>query len=204
MKKIFIVALVCSLCLVLSACSDGLCDICGATADIEGEQKELCTKCLMKEASDLVSEGLNGLYEGLAGESKEEKDCSSCGKSISKDASFCEHCGAATSGEQASAPFETLSFSGKGQKAFSGINVPAGNYVLVGTATINGDRYSFSSFDVELKDTDHPYAAWWVGSVSGDNKSVEKMEPFQGPINGGVLEVEAEDSVSWTITIEAA
>lgn len=130
--------------------------------------------------------------------------CQNCGNDISYDAAFCEYCGASQNDEQPTTPFEPLSFSGTGQKAFRDINVPAGNYVLVGNATITGDRYSFSSFDVELKDIDNPFAARWVGSVSYDNKNVEKMEPFQGPINGGVLEVEAEDSVSWTITIEAA
>jgi hypothetical protein len=30
------------------------------------------------------------------------------------------------------------------------------------------------------------------------------MEPFQGPMNGGYLEVDAADDISWTITIEAA
>lgn len=133
-----------------------------------------------------------------------KKDCLSCGKDISEGASFCEHCGASQNAEEPATPFETLSFSGTGQKAFRGINIPAGNYVLVGNATINGDKYSFSSFNVKLKDTDNPFAASWIDSLSYDKKSIEKMEPFSGAIKGGVLEVEAEDSVSWTITIEAA
>lgn len=196
MKKIFVFALVCTLCLFLSACTDGLCDICGATADIDGKQKELCMKCFMKEASNLVSEGLNGLYEG--------ETCSSCGKSISKDAAFCEHCGAATNGEQVSPPFETLSFSGTGQKAFRDINIPAGNYVLIGTATVSNCNYSVPSFDVYLKKTDGLNAAKWWDHLSSDRKSIEKMELFNGPIDGGVLEINTNDNVSWTITIEAA
>ena len=201
MKKIFIVAMFCSLCLFLSACKDGLCDICGATADIEGEQKELCTKCLMKEASNLVSEGLNGLYEGIVGEFEEEKNCSSCGKSISKDAAFCEHCGASQNDEQPTTSFEPLSFSGTGQKTFRDINIPAGNYVRIGTATLQGDYGG--SFNVTLRNSNGNTTAYWYDGVYSGQKSVEKMQPFAGPIKGGYLEIATDDDISWTITIEA-
>lgn len=129
-------------------------------------------------------------------------DCTSCGKSISVTASFCEHCGIAVKDVQSTTPFESLSFSGTGHKAFRDINLPNGQFVIIGNATLTGDYMGI--FDVYLKKSDGYKSAYWFGSVSSNEKNIEKIEPFSGPLNGGCLEVDAEDNVSWTITIEAA
>lgn len=128
--------------------------------------------------------------------------CPNCSKRIANDASFCEHCGVALQEEQSTIPFEPLSFSGTGHKTFRDINIPAGNYVLIGNATITGGSYAFSSFDVTIFYPNGNEAAYWIDSVSYEKTTVEKMAPFTGPISGGYLEIEAEDEASWTITIE--
>ena len=131
-----------------------------------------------------------------------QTNCPSCGNAISYDASFCEHCGISLKEELP--PFEPITFSGTGHKTFRDINIPAGNYVLIGNATITGSSYAYSSFYVTIFYPNGNQAAYWIDSVNYEKTTVEKMVPFTGPINGGYLEIEAEDEASWTITIEAA
>ena len=45
-------------------------------------------------------------------------------------------------------------------------------------------------------------AAYWIDSLYSGNQTLEKAVSFEGPINGGILEIEADDNISWTITIE--
>lgn len=132
--------------------------------------------------------------------------CQNCKNDISYDAAFCEYCGASQNDEQPTTPFEPLSFSGTGNKSFRDINIPYGNYVLIGNATISGAEGTWfqGAFNVSLKNSRGNLGPWWVESLYPSRTTTEKMEPFQGPINGGVLEISANDDISWTITIEAA
>lgn len=104
-----------------------------------------------------------------------------------------------------SATFTTLTYTGSGCKIIKDIDVPNGKFIISGYATLNDDDpYAYGSFDVFLKYSNGLSAISWWCALSSDRKTVEKADFFNGDTNGVILEIQAEDDISWTITIEAA
>lgn len=103
-----------------------------------------------------------------------------------------------------SAPFTTLTYEGRGSKVIKNINVPKGKFVISGYASITlSSDYDGGFFNVSLTDSENVYESW-LAYLNSSSKTVEKAELFVGPMNAGILEIQADDDVSWTITIEAA
>lgn len=104
-----------------------------------------------------------------------------------------------------SAPFTKLTYTGSGCKIIKDIDVPNGKFIISGYATLNDDDpYAYGSFDVFLKYSNGLSATSWRCVLSSDRKTVEKADFFNGDTIGVILEIQAEDDISWTITIEAA
>ena len=104
-----------------------------------------------------------------------------------------------------SAPFTTLTYTGSGSKIIKDIDVPNGKFIISGYATLNDDDpYAYGSFDVFLKYSNGLSATSWWCALSSDRKTVEKADFFNGDTIGVILEIHADDDISWTITIEAA
>ena len=104
-----------------------------------------------------------------------------------------------------SEPFTTLTYTGTGCKIIKDIDVPNGKFIISGYATLNDDDpYAYGSFDVFLKRSNGLSDISWWCTLSSDRKTVEKADFFNGDTIGLILEIQAEDDISWTITIEAA
>ena len=101
-----------------------------------------------------------------------------------------------------SVPFTTLTYEGSGSKVIKNIVVPKGKFIISGYAKMNDGN--FGNFDVELTNSNGKTPIYWNTNVSSDKQTIEKADFFNGPIDGAILEIEADDNVSWTITIEAA
>ena len=101
-----------------------------------------------------------------------------------------------------SVPFTTLTYEGSGSKVIKNIVVPKGKFIISGYAKLNGGYYG--DFDMELTNSNGKLTVYWNTHVSSDTLTVEKADFFNGPIDGGILEIRANDSISWTITIEKA
>ena len=122
------------------------------------------------------------------------KTCKGCGKTEGSalghtNTAVCTRCGFTT--------FKTLTYSGTGSKVIQNISVPKGNFIMSGYAKSTDGRSG--SFFVYL----NGYHAYWIETLYSNKQSLEKAVSFQGPINGGILEINAGDNVSWTITIKA-
>ena len=99
-------------------------------------------------------------------------------------------------------PFTTLTYEGTGSKVIKNIVVPKGKFIISGYAKINDDYYG--EFDVVLTNSNGKMTIYW-NTVLGSNKlTIEKADFLNGPIDGGILEIQSNDNISWTITIEAA
>ena len=107
--------------------------------------------------------------------------------------------------EEESTPFTTLTYEGSGSKVIKNINVPNGKFIISGYAKADdNEQYPFSEFDVKLTNSNGKTTVYLHDCVSSDKRTIEKADFFNGPMNGGILEIQADDDVSWTITIEAA
>ena len=106
--------------------------------------------------------------------------------------------------EEEHTTFTTLTYTGSGSKIIKDIDVPNGKFIISGYAILNdNDPYAHGSFDVFLKYSNGLSAASWWCALSSDRKTVEKADFFNGDPIGVILEIQAEDNISWTITIEA-
>jgi hypothetical protein len=104
-----------------------------------------------------------------------------------------------------STPFTTLTYAGSGSKIIKDIDVPKGKFIISGYATLNDNNsYAYGSFNVFLKYSNGLNATEWWCSLSSDRKNIEKADFFKGDPLGVILEIQTEDNISWTITIEAA
>lgn len=107
--------------------------------------------------------------------------------------------------EEEQTPFTTLTYTGSGSKIIKDIDVPNGKFIISGYAMLNdNDPYAYGSFDVFLKYSNGLSATSWWCALSSDRKTVEKADFFNGDPIGVILEIQAEDNISWTVTIEAA
>ena len=97
--------------------------------------------------------------------------------------------------------FKALTYSGTGSKVIRNISVPNGNFFITVKASLSDD-YASNIF-VRINHVDGRSAANIIDTVF-EGSPKEKMEAFQGPMNGGFLEITADSSLKWTITIEAA
>ena len=126
------------------------------------------------------------------------KTCTGCGKTEgtalghSTGGVKCSKCGEIT--------FKTLTYTGTGSKIVKNIVVPDGRFVISGYAVKTYGN--IGSFYMDLNYANGNLAAYWVDSLYSGNQTLEKAVSFEGPINGGILEIEADDNISWTITIE--
>ena len=101
-----------------------------------------------------------------------------------------------------SVPFTTLTYQGSGSKVIKNIVVPKGKFIISGYAKMNDDY--FGDFNVVLTNSNGKMTIYWNTALSSDKLTIEKADFLNGPIDGGILEIQADDSISWTITIEAA
>lgn len=105
----------------------------------------------------------------------------------------CSRCGEVT--------FKTLTYTGTGSKIIKNIIVPNGRFVISGYAIKTYENVG--SFYVYLYYANGNIAAFWIDSLYSGNQTLEKAVSFDGAVNGGILEIQAGDNISWTITIEA-
>ena len=107
--------------------------------------------------------------------------------------------------EDESTPFTTLTYTGKGSKVIKNIVVPNGKFIISGYAKADDDeKYPSSYFEVDLINSNGKKVVFWFEYLGSSQRTLEKASFFNGPINGGILEIQVDDYVSWTITIEAA
>ena len=126
------------------------------------------------------------------------KTCTMCGKTEgapaehSKDIAKCLECGTIF--------FETLTYSGSGNGAYSKIYLPYGAFVI--TRHITSTYSSSSSFAISLMYPDLSEIVHWDTSLGTYVEDENQL--FWGPINGGFMRVSTDPNISWTITIEVA
>ena len=167
-----------------------------ATCEAGGFKDYKCSTCDHSYRDDIKATGHN--YSSAT--CTEAKKCKTCGQTSgsalghSTGGTKCSRCGTVT--------FKTLTYSGSGFKTIRNITVPSGNFVVTGKASSIDGKWG-GSFYVYLKYSNGDNAAYWIESLFSDKLSLEKMQPFNGPLNGGYLEINADDNVRWTITIEA-
>ncbi len=131
----------------------------------------------------------------------EAKTCSRCGKTEGAALGHvigeitCSRCGKCT--------FETLTYSGKGDKILKDIVLPEGDFVIKVEATLAASEYSDLIF-VHAYYANGNKAAYLSGHPSGKNgRKDSDQTTFEGPMAGGRIEIETENSISWELTIEA-
>ena len=122
------------------------------------------------------------------------RTCSECGTTTGSalehtNNAVCTKCGAAT--------FNTLIYSGTGSKVIKNIIVPDGRFIISGYAGGTG------VFSVDLRYGNGNLATGWYEYLTSSNQTTEKAASFNGVVNGGILEIDAADNISWTIIIEA-
>ena len=104
-----------------------------------------------------------------------------------------------------SEPFTALTYTGKGSKVIKNIYIPKGKFIISGYAQVDAsEKYPSSYFDVDLTNSNGNKVAQWFEHLGPSNRTLEKAVFFNGPVSGGILEIQVADYVSWTITIEAA
>ena len=163
-----------------------------ANCDKEGS-KELVCACGETKSEEVAALG----HDWQDATCTKPKKCKRCGETSGSalghtDGVKCERCGEVL--------FKTLTYSGKGYKAIKDIQIPEGNFTISGVGkSTNG---SAGSFYMNLYYANGNEAADWIEAVYSDEQTVKQTEPFEGPITGGKLEINADDNVSWTITID--
>ena len=107
----------------------------------------------------------------------------------------CERCGKVL--------FETLQFSNRGDDIFTDIQLPEGKFKISMTSELDATEVSDLIF-VYLYDAEDNRVVLISGHPTKFNGfSDSDQTTFDGPVTGGRIEVETENSISWTITIEA-
>ena len=166
-----------------------------ATCSTTGIKQYKCEVC-----NETLSETIRkNEHDYIAATCTEPKKCATCGVvegealGHSKNVVECYRCGKLL--------FNTLTYTGTGSKVIKNIVTPNSKFVLSGYAVKTNDW--IGSFYVYLNDEDGDRVGYWIETLYSGNKSMEKAFTFEGSLNGGMLEVQADDNISWTITIEA-
>ena len=98
--------------------------------------------------------------------------------------------------------FHTLTYTGTGSKVIKNIITPNSKFILSGYAA---KKYgSVGSFYVYLNDEDGNRVAYWIEVLFSNNQTLEKAVTFEDCLQGGILEIQADDNIAWTITIEVS
>ncbi|MBQ7896898.1 MAG: hypothetical protein IJ323_00595 [Clostridia bacterium] len=165
-----------------------------ATCDSAGEESFSCSVCSNSYTNIIAQKTHNWKYATCSA----PKTCTSCGKTEGKALGHsnnvvCNRCGTIV--------FNPLTYSGTGAKVINNINVPNGAFSITGKGT-SADGHA-GSFYVDLKKSNGNLVASWIASVYSTQQTIEKVDGFNGEIKGGFLEIDADDNVRWTITIEA-
>ena len=167
-----------------------------ATCTSTGTKTYTCTDC-----NDTYKENIAKTdHTYSAATCTTAKKCKTCGQTSgsalghSTDSAQCSRCGVVL--------FKTLTYSGTGSSVIKNVIAPKGNFIISGVATSTNGRAG--NFDVTLSSGGSGYStiAYWYDGVYSSKQRIEKAETFSGPINGGILEIDADDNVKWTITIE--
>jgi hypothetical protein len=162
------------------------------TCETGGYKDFKCEGCGATAHSEYLATGHNYFDATCSSPRK----CKTCGKTFGNDLGHtsggtkCSRCGAVT--------FKTLTYSGKGSKTISNINLPKGTFRITCTMLSNGGLWSIS----------------FLGSSAGNlifcdyNVGASSVETINGPYSNGTLVINANtdyqgNSSSWKITIEA-
>ena len=166
-----------------------------ATCTKAGAKNYKCTTCGYEYTEEIPQKS----HSYSAATCTNPKTCTGCGKTEgtalghSTGGVKCSKCGEVT--------FKTLTYTGTGSKIIKNISVPNGRFIISGYAVKNYGNVG--SFYMYLNYSNGSRAAYWITSLYSDNQTLEKAETFQGAMSGGILEIQADDNISWTITIEA-
>lgn len=155
-----------------------------ATCDNKGSKELVCT-CGETKTEDIAALG----HDYADATCDEPRTCKRCKESSGSalghtDGVKCERCGKIL--------FETIKYSGTGDKVIKDLNIPSGTFNIKLTVTSGSNEYVYA----RIVNAQDQYYVW----VDGNQEEV-----FQGPYsssNGQYLKVTGQES-SWILTIEA-
>lgn len=141
-------------------------------------------------------------HEYKAATCTKPKTCERCKKTDGKalghttEGTTCSRCGEVT--------FKTLTYSGTGFEIIKDLDLPEGRFVMNVEATLASSEASDLLF-IDAFYANGNKAAYLSAHPNMNNGRYEAdSTTFDGPMNGGRIEVDTEDSISWKLTIEAS
>ena len=125
----------------------------------------------------------------------EPKKCKRCGETSGSalghtDGVKCERCGKVL--------FETLTYSGQGDKTITNINIPSGRYVIKGhfSSPVESDFIRAELYDDSGED---------IARVDAlvHETPIDSEDTFDSSVQNGYIKINTANDGKWTITIDA-
>lgn len=168
-----------------------------ATCDNKGSKELVCT-CGETKTEDIAALG----HDYADATCEDPKTCKRCNATLGSalghtDGVKCERCGKVL--------FETLNYTGSGDKIITGINLPKGNYLFKVSASSPAKYAEGCGAELQSEDGSRVtslYAAMY--SDKNNMKSTDQETVKTDGLSNGIIEVSTTQKMAnWTITIEA-